>query len=85
MTLICSIVPVLVPLYLLDELASTSGLVHPGLSHTSTAVSLGDVASPISAVQAGAVASTSIIPQPPRICTEAHRAPSIFPDVPTNL
>ncbi|PIO22667.1 hypothetical protein AB205_0066150, partial [Aquarana catesbeiana] len=34
------------------ELASTSGLVHPGRSQTSTAVTRGDVASPISAVQA---------------------------------
>ncbi|CAI9615891.1 unnamed protein product, partial [Staurois parvus] len=41
-------------------------------------------ASPISAVQAGAVASTSIVPQPPRICTQARRAPSILPDVLAN-
>ncbi|CAI9543673.1 unnamed protein product [Staurois parvus] len=47
-----------------DELVSTSSLEHPGLSHTSTAVSLGDMASPISTVQAGAVASTSRVPQP---------------------
>ncbi|CAI9548515.1 unnamed protein product [Staurois parvus] len=63
------------------ELSSTSGLVLPGLSHTSTAVSLGDVASPISAVQAGAVGSTSSVPQPTRISTQARRAPSILPDV----
>ncbi|CAI9617854.1 unnamed protein product, partial [Staurois parvus] len=66
------------------ELPRTSSLVHPGLSHTSTAVSLGDVASPISAVQAGVVASTSIVPQPPRICTQARRAPSILLDVLAN-
>ena len=47
------------------ELASTSGLVHPGRT-SSTAVSRGDVASPISAVQAGEVASTSSVPLPPR-------------------
>ena len=47
------------------ELASTSGLVHPG-HISSTAVTLGDVASPISAVQAGEVASTSSVPLPPR-------------------
>ncbi|CAI9542343.1 unnamed protein product, partial [Staurois parvus] len=67
-----------------DELASTSGLVHLFFSHTSSAVSLGDVASPISAVEAGAVASTSIVPQPPRICTQIHRAPSILLDVLAN-
>ncbi|CAI9577297.1 unnamed protein product, partial [Staurois parvus] len=55
-------------------------LAHLGLSHTSSAVSLGDVASPISVVQAGAVASTSIVPQPPRIRTQARRAPSILSD-----
>ncbi|CAI9604529.1 unnamed protein product [Staurois parvus] len=60
------------------------GLVHPGLSHTSTAVSLGDVASPVRAVQAGAVARTSIVPQPPRIHTLTRRAPSILPDVLAN-
>ncbi|CAI9606528.1 unnamed protein product, partial [Staurois parvus] len=41
-------------------------------------------ASPISAVQAGVVASTSIVPQPPRICIQARRAPSIVPDVLAN-
>ncbi|CAI9559796.1 unnamed protein product [Staurois parvus] len=61
-----------------DELVSTSGLVYPGLFYTSTAVSIGDVASPISAVQAGAVASTSSVPQLPRIRTQARRAPSAF-------
>ncbi|CAI9566165.1 unnamed protein product [Staurois parvus] len=66
------------------EVASTSGLVHPGLSHTSTAVSLVDMASPISAVQDGAVASTSIVLQPPRICTQVRRAPSVLPDVLAN-
>ncbi|CAI9556376.1 unnamed protein product [Staurois parvus] len=66
------------------ELASTSGLVHPGLFYTSTAVSLGEVKSPISAVQAGAVARTNIVPQSPRILTQAHRAPSILPDVLAN-
>ncbi|CAI9585066.1 unnamed protein product, partial [Staurois parvus] len=56
-------------------------LVHPGLLHTSTAVSLGDIASPISAVQAGAVTSTISAPQPPRIQTQACRAHSVLPDV----
>lgn len=36
--------------------------------------------SPISAVQAGAVASTSSIPEPPRIRTQAYRAHSVIPD-----
>ncbi|CAI9537889.1 unnamed protein product [Staurois parvus] len=63
------------------ELASTSGLVHPGFFHTSTAVSLCDMASPISAVQAGAVASTSRIPQPPRIRTQARGAHSVLLNV----
>ncbi|CAI9600119.1 unnamed protein product, partial [Staurois parvus] len=40
--------------------------------------------SPISVVQAGAVASTSIVSQPLRICTQAHRAPNILPDVLAN-
>ncbi|CAI9601444.1 unnamed protein product [Staurois parvus] len=66
------------------ELANTNGLVHPGLSNTSTAVSLGDVESPISAVQAGALASTSSVLQLPRIHTQAHRAPSVLPDVLAN-
>ncbi|CAI9601809.1 unnamed protein product [Staurois parvus] len=66
------------------ELASTSGLVCPGLIHTSTAVSLGDVASPISAVQACTVVSTSSVPRPPRIRTQARRAPSILSDVLAN-
>ncbi|CAI9613824.1 unnamed protein product [Staurois parvus] len=66
------------------ELASTSGLVCPGLFYTSTAVSLGDVASPISAVQAAVVASTSIVPQPPRIRTQAFRTPSVLPDLLAN-
>ncbi|PIO33203.1 hypothetical protein AB205_0153130, partial [Aquarana catesbeiana] len=55
------------------ELASTSGLVHPGRT-SSTAVTLGDVGSPISAVQAGEVASTSSVPLPPRRLTQACRA-----------
>ncbi|CAI9614857.1 unnamed protein product [Staurois parvus] len=38
----------------------------------------------ISAVQAGAVVGTSSVPQPPRICTQARRAPSILPDVLAN-
>ncbi|CAI9610702.1 unnamed protein product [Staurois parvus] len=60
------------------KLVSTSGLVYPVLSHTSTSVSLGDVASPTSTVQATAVASTSIVLQPSRIRTQAHRAPMSF-------
>lgn len=43
------------------ELASTSFLVHPGCRQTSTAVTFGDVTSPISAIQAGVVASTSSV------------------------
>ncbi|CAI9588324.1 unnamed protein product [Staurois parvus] len=39
------------------------------------------MASPISAVKAGVVASTNIVPQLPRIHTQAHRAPSILLDV----
>ncbi|CAI9556742.1 unnamed protein product, partial [Staurois parvus] len=66
------------------ELASTSGLVHPGLFHTRTAVSLGDMVSPISEVQAGAVASTSSVPRPPKILTQAHRAHSVLPEVLAN-
>ncbi|PIO09653.1 hypothetical protein AB205_0172960, partial [Aquarana catesbeiana] len=57
------------------ELASTSGLLHPGRT-SSTAVSRGDVASPISAVQAGEVASTSSVPLPPRRRTQARHAHS---------
>ncbi|PIO15225.1 hypothetical protein AB205_0066250, partial [Aquarana catesbeiana] len=60
------------------ELASTSGLVHPGRT-SSTAASRGDVASPISAVQAGKVASTSSVPLPPRRRTQARRAHSALP------
>ncbi|PIO12447.1 hypothetical protein AB205_0072690 [Aquarana catesbeiana] len=48
------------------ELASNSSLVHPGRSQTSTAVSRGDVVSPISAVQAVEVASTTNVLLPPR-------------------
>ncbi|PIO37036.1 hypothetical protein AB205_0094770 [Aquarana catesbeiana] len=60
------------------ELASTSGLVHPGRT-SSTAVTLGDVASPISAVQAGEVASTNSVPLPPRRRTQARRTHSALP------
>ncbi|PIO11113.1 hypothetical protein AB205_0193570 [Aquarana catesbeiana] len=60
------------------ELASTSGLVYPGCT-SSTAVSRGDVASPISAVQASEVASTSSVPLPPRRRTQAHSAHSALP------
>ncbi|CAI9551922.1 unnamed protein product [Staurois parvus] len=55
---------------LFGELASTNSLVHTGLFHTSTAISLGYVACPMSAVQADEVASTSSVPQPPRIQTD---------------
>ncbi|CAI9600861.1 unnamed protein product [Staurois parvus] len=86
MTLICSRVPVLVPRYLLVAYAEqTVGAIEILCNNnTSTAVSLGDVASPIIAVQTGVVASTSIVPQPPRIHTQAHRAPSILQDVLAN-
>ena len=62
------------------ELASTSGLVHPGHRQTSTAVTLGDVVSLISAVQAGAMASTSSAAQPARIQRQARRAHSALLD-----
>ncbi|PIO25679.1 hypothetical protein AB205_0064600, partial [Aquarana catesbeiana] len=65
------------------ELASTSGLVHPGRT-SSTAVILGDVAIPISAVQAGEVASTSSVPLPPRRRTQARHAHSALPAAFTN-
>ncbi|PIO15690.1 hypothetical protein AB205_0141030, partial [Aquarana catesbeiana] len=61
------------------ELASTSGLVHPDGSQTSTAATRGDMASPISAVQAGEVASTSSVPLPPRRQRQNCRAHSALP------
>ncbi|PIO02712.1 hypothetical protein AB205_0168650 [Aquarana catesbeiana] len=60
------------------ELASTSGLIHPGRT-SSTAVSRGDVVGPISAVQAGEVASTTNVPQPPRRQRQARQAHSALP------
>ncbi|PIO33586.1 hypothetical protein AB205_0028380, partial [Aquarana catesbeiana] len=62
------------------ELASTSGLVHPGCRQISTAVTCGDMTSPISAVQAGEVASTSSVPLPPRRQRQARRAHSVLPE-----
>ncbi|PIO14601.1 hypothetical protein AB205_0065560, partial [Aquarana catesbeiana] len=60
------------------ELASTSGLVHLGRT-SSTAVTLDDVVSPVSAVQACEVASTSSVPLPPRGQRQARRAHSALP------
>ncbi|PIO24114.1 hypothetical protein AB205_0141990, partial [Aquarana catesbeiana] len=66
------------------ELASTSDLVHPDCT-SSTAVTLGDMASPMSAVQAGEVASTTSVPQPPRRQRQARRAHSALPAAFANL
>lgn len=64
---------------LFGGLVNTSGLVHPGLLRTSTAVFYGDMVSPRRDVHVGEVASTTSIPQPPLIQTQACRTHNVLP------